>query len=233
MPIEPENKPPVPKKPRPNPMPSQSTWWLVIVLAIVLAFILYSAKGAIARKSPTACSAANWNRTTSTSVESPGRENHRRVQESRRPTRRPSRTAGTPAAAVEERSFRPRCRRWAASTPIWINFCCERLDGRYKASEPPDNTFWVMAFPVLVFVLLLAGMWFMFRKARDSFFSGGLTGGFTKSGARRYEQGEQPITFADVAGLEGVKNELQEIVEFLRDPAKFQRLGAACPRAFC
>jgi cell division protease FtsH len=67
-------------------------------------------------------------------------------------------------------------------------------------------------------------------KARDSFFSGGLTGGFSKSGARRYDAGDKPITFADVAGLEGVKDELQEIVEFLRNPGKFQRLGARVPK---
>jgi cell division protease FtsH len=73
-------------------------------------------------------------------------------------------------------------------------------------------------------------LWFLFRKARDSFFTGGLTGGFSKSGARRYEGGDKPITFEDVAGLEGVKHELQEIVEFLRNPAKFQRLGARVPK---
>ena len=49
-------------------------------------------------------------------------------------------------------------------------------------------------------------------------------------GARRYDGTDKPTTFADVAGLEGVKNELQEIVEFLRDPAKFQRLGARVPK---
>ena len=46
----------------------------------------------------------------------------------------------------------------------------------------------------------------------------------------RYDGGDKPITFADVAGLEGVKNELQEVVEFLRNPAKFQRLGARVPK---
>jgi cell division protease FtsH len=70
----------------------------------------------------------------------------------------------------------------------------------------------------------------LFRKARDSFFSGGLTGGFSKSGARGYDGGDKPINFADVAGLEGVKNELHEVVEFLRNPAKFQRLGARVPK---
>jgi len=47
---------------------------------------------------------------------------------------------------------------------------------------------------------LFVGLWFLFRKARDSFFTGGLTGGFSKSGARRYDGTAKPITFADVAG---------------------------------
>jgi cell division protease FtsH len=102
--------------------------------------------------------------------------------------------------------------------------------GDYKVSEPPDNTFAALFVYFLITVGLFAGLWFLFRRARDSFFTGGLTGGFAKSGARRYDAGSTPITFADVAGLEGVKHDLQEVVEFLRNPAKFQRLGARVPK---
>ena len=105
--------------------------------------------------------------------------------------------------------------------------------GQYTASEPVDNTAFVLMVYMLVTLGLFVGLWFLFRKARDSFFAGGLTGGFAKSGARRYDSGAKPVTFGDVAGLEGVKHELQEVVEFLRNPAKFQRLGAGCPRACC
>src|SRR5208337_3997489 len=91
-------------------------------------------------------------------------------------------------------------------------------------------TVWLLMFYMLVPVGALVGLWFLFRMARDSFFSGGLTGGFAKSGARRYEVGDKPISFEDVAGLEGVKHDLQEVVEFLRNPAKFQRLGARVPK---
>jgi cell division protease FtsH len=100
----------------------------------------------------------------------------------------------------------------------------------YAAKEPTDNTFTVLSFYMLISVGLFLGVWLLFRKARDSFFTGGLTGGFAKSGARRYEAGDKPITFEDVAGLEGVKHELEEVVEFLRNPAKFQRLGARVPK---
>lgn len=102
--------------------------------------------------------------------------------------------------------------------------------GDYKVSEPPDNTFMVLFVYMLIIFAMFFGVWFLFRKARDSFFTGGLTGGFSKSGARRYDAGDKPITFGDVAGLEGVKHDLQEIVDFLRNPAKFQRLGARVPK---
>jgi cell division protease FtsH len=104
------------------------------------------------------------------------------------------------------------------------------VKAEYRATEPPDNTFLVMLLYLVITLAFAVGLFFLFRRARDSFFSGGLTGGFSKSGARRYEVGDRPITFEDVAGLEGVKHDLQEIVEFLRNPAKFQRLGARVPK---
>jgi cell division protease FtsH len=59
---------------------------------------------------------------------------------------------------------------------------------------------------------------------------GGFLTGFSKSPAKRYEASKQPITFKDVAGLEGVKADLLEIVEFLKSPQKFQKLGGHIPK---
>jgi cell division protease FtsH len=59
---------------------------------------------------------------------------------------------------------------------------------------------------------------------------GGFLSGFTRSPAKRYEASRQAITFQDVAGLEGVKADLQEIVEFLKNPKKFQKLGGRVPK---
>jgi cell division protease FtsH len=106
----------------------------------------------------------------------------------------------------------------------------KRLGPNYGASEPNDSTSVLLAAYVLVPLGLLAVWWFMMRRTRDSIFSGGLLGGFTKSPARRYEQGDRRETFQDVAGLEGVKRELEEIVEFLKNPRKFQRLGGRVPK---
>ncbi len=106
----------------------------------------------------------------------------------------------------------------------------ERLGNHYKAVPPADGTAWFFAGNILIVVLLFGLLWFMFRRARDQVLGGGLMSGFSKSPARRYESGDRAVTFADVAGLQGVKNDLEEVVEFLKNPKKFQRLGGRVPK---
>ena len=106
----------------------------------------------------------------------------------------------------------------------------QELGDNYAAVPPTDNTGWLLVIYLGVTVLLFAGVWFMFRRARDQVLGGGLMGSFNKSPARRYEGGSKSITFDDVAGLEGVKNDLEEVVEFLKNPEKFQRLGGRVPK---
>ncbi len=77
--------------------------------------------------------------------------------------------------------------------------------------------------PAILFLLIL--FWFL-RRAR----SGSMLGGFGRSRARRYEPGGESVTFAEVAGIDEAKQELTEIVDFLRNPAKYQRLGGRIPR---
>src|SRR5207302_602196 len=59
---------------------------------------------------------------------------------------------------------------------------------------------------------------------------GGFLSNYIKSPAKRYERSKQRVTFDDVAGMQNAKGELQEVVEFLRSPEKFQRLGAVVPK---
>ena len=79
-------------------------------------------------------------------------------------------------------------------------------------------------------VLLFLFGWTMIRRTRDQMMGGGMLGGVTKSPARRYDDDEKRVTFDDVAGLGGVKQDLQEIVLFLKDAEKFHRLGAQVPK---
>jgi cell division protease FtsH len=98
-------------------------------------------------------------------------------------------------------------------------------------SQPGTDGTGILIIAYLVGTFLIFGlMWMMFRRARDQFMGGGILGGFSKSPAKLYETTNKPVTFADVAGLEGVKHDLEEIVEFLKNPEKFQRLGGRVPK---
>ncbi len=98
-------------------------------------------------------------------------------------------------------------------------------------NEPQSNALIMFYLLLLVVpIALLAFFWFSFRRTRDQMMGGGFLTGFSKSPAKRYEAVAQPVTFNDVAGLEGVKADLEEIVEYLRNPEKFQRLGGRVPK---
>ena len=73
-------------------------------------------------------------------------------------------------------------------------------------------------------------MMFMMRRQSQMMGGGGFLSNFSRSTAKRYEPSELPVTFKDVAGLESVKADLQEIIDFLRDPMKFQKLGGRVPK---
>jgi cell division protease FtsH len=78
-------------------------------------------------------------------------------------------------------------------------------------------------------MLLLIGVWIFFMRQMQG---GGRGGAFSfgKSRARMLDENTNPVTFADVAGVDEAKEEVAELVEFLRDPTKFQKLGGRIPR---
>jgi cell division protease FtsH len=77
-------------------------------------------------------------------------------------------------------------------------------------------------------MLLLIAVWIFFMRQMQS--GSGRAMGFGKSKAKLLTERQGRVTFEDVAGVDEAKDELQEIVEFLRDPQKFQRLGGRIPR---
>ena len=79
-------------------------------------------------------------------------------------------------------------------------------------------------------ILLVALFIFLFRRAAASAGGGGVLGQFGRSRARRVEPSSQTVTFMDVAGIEEAKQELLEVVDFLKNPEKYLKLGARIPR---
>jgi cell division protease FtsH len=82
---------------------------------------------------------------------------------------------------------------------------------------------------MLPLAIMMAFLFWIMRRTSDPMGSG-MFGTFVRSPAKRFQASEQQTTFNDVAGMEHAKRELQEVVEFLKDPEKFQRLGAQIPK---
>ena len=98
------------------------------------------------------------------------------------------------------------------------------------AAKPEEGTsMWmVLLYQSLPFLLFLGIAFFVLKQMQKN--SGGGAMGFGKSRARMLTQKEGKVTFADVAGIDEAREELEEIVEFLKDPTKFARLGGKIPK---
>jgi cell division protease FtsH len=101
----------------------------------------------------------------------------------------------------------------------------------YTFKNPTDQAWNFIMIALAIPLVMMAVMWLSVRRSQSQIFGGGgFLSGFTRSPAKRYEGAKQAITFKDVAGLEGVKADLLEIVEFLKNPKKFQKLGGRVPK---
>jgi len=80
------------------------------------------------------------------------------------------------------------------------------------------------------FIILLAVFWFVSRGLRNASVGGGMLGSFGKSRHRMMNKEMTGITFVDVAGIDEAKDEVGEIIEFLKNPKKFTKLGGRIPR---
>jgi cell division protease FtsH len=98
-------------------------------------------------------------------------------------------------------------------------------------SEPSSNLLMNILLSTVPWLLLIAVIWFLlFRQLRQTGAGPGMLGNFGRSRHRVTTREHTQVTFADVAGVEEAKEEVLEIVEFLKNPKRFQRLGARIPR---
>jgi cell division protease FtsH len=107
-----------------------------------------------------------------------------------------------------------------------------RAKGTKISVEREEQPFAIQLVLNLLPWILVIGAWaWLSRRAQGIMAHGGPFGDLTKSKSRRFDTEREPdVTFEDIAGLEGAKRDLQEVVQFLKEPDRFRRLGAKVPR---
>ena len=112
---------------------------------------------------------------------------------------------------------------------LWMVSDLLKNNVKVVAKPEEEQSFWMNIFVSWFPMLLLIGVWVFFMRQMQG---GGRGGAFSfgKSKARMMDEATNSITFADVAGCDEAKEEVAELVEFLRDPTKFQKLGGRIPR---
>ena len=122
-------------------------------------------------------------------------------------------------------------KRFLTTTPgdIWMVSDLLKFGVRVDAKAEEEQSFLAQIFISWFPMLLLIGVWIFFMRQMQG---GGRGGAFSfgKSKARMLDEANNTVTFADVAGCDEAKEEVAELVEFLRDPSKFQKLGGRIPR---
>jgi cell division protease FtsH len=100
----------------------------------------------------------------------------------------------------------------------------------FDAAPPERQSFLLQLFVSSFPILLLIGVWIYFMRQMQGGAGGRGAMSFGKSRARLLSEDQVSVTFADVAGIDEAKEEVSEIVDFLKDPAKFQKLGGKIPK---
>jgi len=116
-----------------------------------------------------------------------------------------------------------------APPDLWLVSDLLKSGVKVEAKQEEEPSFLMNLFVSWLPMLLLIGVWVFFMRQMHGGGKGGALS-FGKSKARMMDEATNVITFADVAGCDEAKEEVQEIVDFLRDPSKFQKLGGRIPK---
>ncbi|CAN1527512.1 HflB ATP-dependent Zn proteases [Methylophilaceae bacterium] len=117
-----------------------------------------------------------------------------------------------------------------APTDPWLVSDLLKNNVQVEAKPEEEQSFLMSLFVSWFPMILLIAVWVFFMRQMQGGGKGGGPFSFGKSKARQLDETNNPTTFADVAGCDEAKEEVTEIVEFLRDPTKFQKLGGRIPR---
>src|SRR6187431_3440411 len=145
-----------------------------------------------------------------------------------------ARSGRVESATVEGRSIKwvsSDKKRFVTYSPgdIWMVGDLVKYGVKVEAKPEEEQSFLAQVFISWFPMLLLIGVWIFFMRQMQG---GGRGGAFSfgKSRARMLDENQNQVTFADVAGVDEAKEEVAELVDFLRDPSKFQKLGGRIPR---
>ena len=125
---------------------------------------------------------------------------------------------------TDDKAFRT----YAPNDPMLIERLKEKNVNFSAKPEEQPSIWMVILYQSLPFILIIGIAFFIMRQMQKNAGSGAM--GFGKSRARMLTQKEGRVTFDDVAGIDEAREELQEIVDFLKDPTKFARLGGKIPK---
>ncbi len=164
--------PPPPGKPLPKPVRSNSVFWLLLILVAVMAVIYFSSDHTKRSEITYGVFRIQLDKKNIAKLKIQGSTAYGEFK--------------TPPPKLESK-FTAILPPYASIDESLDRQLREQLGADYEVAEPNDNTFTVLSFYLLISIAMIAGLWFMFRRARDSIFTGGLMGGFSKSGARRYD----------------------------------------------
>jgi cell division protease FtsH len=216
-----EGAPPPKAEPRRSRLPFGPVFWVLVLIALVVNYVGFSRVSSPPGRLTVSYSYfvnqvqhGNVSGINTTGLTVQG--------EFRKPTPPPPGTAGKPATL-----FQTELPIFVPDAQLTNLLRAHRVDINAHATDtsPP---FWEQLLLGFGPTLLLVGLFVMI--ARRGAAAGGALSAFGRSRARRYDEGERRVTFADVAGIDEAEEELIEVVDFLRQPQKYTRLGARVPK---